>query len=332
MRRGWIALLSGWVMICPLSGWSWGFYAHERINEWAVNLLPPGMQVFFRPHQGYLKRHATDPDKRRYAVKEEGPRHFIDLDRYGTYPFDSLPRQWERALEKYSADTLHKHGIVPWWLEIMMGRLTKAFREKDPGRILQAAAEIGHYLSDAHVPLHACSNHNGQFSGQRGIHGLWESRIPELLAEEKWNLWVGPAFYINDPSAYFWSRILESARASDSVLQLERELNARTDPAKKYAYEERKGKLIRQYATDYARQYDHVMNGMVERRMRQSIQGVASIWYTCWVLAGQPDLSLATKKSKNKPLPESTRELDRMWRRFRTDESEHPLGVEEMRR
>lgn len=323
MRRWVFVLLSGWVMVCPLPARAWGFYAHERINEWAVNLLPPGMQIFFRPHQSYLKRHATDPDKRRYAVKEEGPRHFIDLDRYGIYPFDSLPRQWEKAVEKYSTDTLQKHGIVPWWLDVMMGRLTKAFREKDPSRILQAAAEIGHYLADAHVPLHACSNHNGQYSGQRGIHGLWESRIPELLAEKNWNFWIGQAIYIENPSSYCWERILESARASDSVLRLERELNARTDPAKKYAFEERKGKLIRQYASNYARQYDASMNGMVERRMRQSIHSVASIWYTCWVLAGQPDLPAASKKSKNEPLPESTRELDRMWRRFRTDESEH---------
>ena len=30
---------------------------------------------------------------------------------------------------------------------------------------------------------------------------------------------------------------------------------------------------------------------MVERRMRQAIFAVASLWYTAWVNAGQPDLS-----------------------------------------
>ncbi|MFM7671019.1 MAG: zinc dependent phospholipase C family protein [Bacteroidota bacterium] len=286
-------------------------------------LLPPGLQELFRSQQPYLVKHATDPDKRRYAIQEEGARHYIDLDRYGTYPFDSLPREWKIAVERYTKDTLDKHGIVPWWLEIMMHRLTKAFREKDIPRVLQNAAEIGHYLSDAHVPLHACSNHNGQYTGQRGIHGLWESRVPELLADAKWNFWIGQAIFIDDPSAYCWSRILESALASDSVLRLERELNAQTDSAKKYAYEERKGKLIRQYSATYTRQYDSMLGGMVERRMRLSIHSVANIWYTCWVLAGQPDLPIPDKNNPNPETRELIRQLDRLWRSKRQNESEH---------
>jgi hypothetical protein len=34
-----------------------------------------------------------------------------------------------------------------------------------------------------------------------------------------------------------------------------------------------------------------MLNGMVERRMRQSVFSIASFWYTAWVNAGQPDLS-----------------------------------------
>jgi hypothetical protein len=68
----------------------------------------------------------------------------------------------------------------------MLQRLTNAFREKDQARILKLSAEIGHYVADAHVPLHASTNHNGQLTGQEGIHAFWESRIPELLAEKEW--------------------------------------------------------------------------------------------------------------------------------------------------
>lgn len=317
------ALWSGWILCCPNPAWSWGFYAHERINELSVYLLPPGMQGLFRAQQDYLRRHATDPDKRRYAIAEEAPRHYIDLDRYGSYPFESLPRNWKEAVACYSEDTLQKHGIVPWWLETMMYRLTKAFREKNTARILQISAEIGHYLADAHVPLHACSNHNGQFTDQRGIHGLWESRIPELLAETKWNFWIGQADFIETPATYFWDRVLESAQASDSVLRLEGMLNASYRSDGKYAFEERNGKLVRQYAAGYATAYDSLLSGMVERRMRLSIYSVASIWYTCWVMAGQPDLP---KPRKNEPDPENwemIRQLDRQWRLHRKNESEH---------
>jgi hypothetical protein len=181
------------------------------------------MLVFYKPNAGFLTEHAVDPDKRRYAVVEEAPRHYIDMDRYGLYPFDSIPRRWDKAVEKYSEDSLNKHGIVPWWIQVMKGRLTKAFRENDAPRILKLSAEIGHYLADAHVPLHTSSNHNGQYTGQKGIHGFWESRIPELLADKSWDFFIGKASYISDPLDFTWKRILESAAACDSVLKMEKD-------------------------------------------------------------------------------------------------------------
>ncbi len=33
-----------------------------------------------------------------------------------------------------------------------------------------------------------------------------------------------------------------------------------------------------------------MLNGMVERRLRASIKLVGSVWYTCWINAGQPSL------------------------------------------
>src|SRR3569832_161864 len=70
----------------------WGFFAHQKINYYAVFLLPPEMMVLYKPNIEFITEHAVDPDKRRYAVAEEGPRHYIDIDHYGKYPFDSLPR------------------------------------------------------------------------------------------------------------------------------------------------------------------------------------------------------------------------------------------------
>lgn len=268
----------------------WGFYAHKKINYFAVFLLPPDMLVLYKPNIDFLEEHATDPDKRRYAVKEEAPRHYIDIDHYGEHAFDSLPHKWEDAVAKYSADTLNAHGIVPWWLQVMMNRLTKAFREKDRTHILRYSAEIGHYIADAHVPLHASSNHNGQLTGQKGIHGFWESRIPELLAMREWDFLIGHAQYISNPSRYFWERIKESALASDTVLKYEKALTSRFPSDEKYAYEDRNGLTIRQYSTSFSVKYDQMLNGMIERRMRLSILSVASCWYTCWVNAGQPDL------------------------------------------
>src|SRR3954466_11312282 len=109
----------------------WGFYAHKKINYYAVFLLPPQMMVLYKPNIDFITEHAVDPDKRRYAVAEEGPRHYIDIDYYGKYPYKDLPRKWEDALAKFGNDTLMANGIVPWHVQTMLARLTAAFKEKN---------------------------------------------------------------------------------------------------------------------------------------------------------------------------------------------------------
>lgn len=286
--RKWLFLIGFLIVLLP--AFSWGFYGHRMINYQAVFLLPPAMLRFYKPHIDYLREHAADPDKRRYAVAAEGPRHYLDVDHYGEHPFDSMPARWTDAVKKFGEDSLNAHGIVPWWIGVMYQRLVAAFRVRDFVRILKYSAELGHYVADAHVPLHTSSNHNGQLTNQRGIHGFWESRIPELLAEKEWNLFTGRATYISDPAAFAWQIVRESAAAADSVLTIERLLSAAFPPDKKYAFEERNGVLVKQYAEAYTRKYNDLLNGMVERRMRQAIIAVASYWYSAWADAGQPSL------------------------------------------
>ncbi|HET6995614.1 MAG TPA: zinc dependent phospholipase C family protein [Chitinophagaceae bacterium] len=274
----------------------WGFYAHRKINYYAVFLLPPEMMLLYKPNIDFITEHAVDPDKRRYMVKAEASRHYIDIDNYGVYPFGSLPRKWNEAVAKYSEDSLNARGIVPWWINTMLQRLTAAFKEKNQAKILKLSAEIGHYIADAHVPLHASSNHNGQLTDQRGIHGFWESRIPELLAEKEWDFFIGKAEYIRDPLSFTWQRVLESAAASDTVLKFEKELSKTFPPDQKFSFEEKNGIVTRQYSSTYTIKYDEKMKGMVERRMRQAIYAVASFWYTAWVNAGQPNLAELSNK------------------------------------
>jgi hypothetical protein len=293
---------------------SWGFYAHRQINYYAVFLLPPEMLVLYKPHIGFLGEHATDPDKRRYAVAAEAQRHYIDIDHYGIWPYDSLPRTWKEAVAKFTEDSLSAHGIVPWHIQTMLFRLTNAFKEKDQSAILKLSADMAHYIADAHVPLHASSNYNGQHTNQQGIHGFWESRIPELLAEKEWDFFIGKAEYISNPLQFTWSRILESAAAADTVLLLERKLNQQFLPDQKFSFEDRNGVVIRQYSAAYATAYNNILNNMVERRMRASIYAVASFWYTAWVNAGQPDLHRLTNTNFNEEQLKEFEELNNQWR------------------
>ena len=302
------------MMATTLQCFCWGFFGHKKINYYAVFLLPPQMVVFYKPHIGFITEHAVDPDKRRYAVTAEGARHFIDIDNYGKYPYDDLPRNFKKAVEKYGMDTIQENGIVPWHVQVMLQRLTAAFKEKNFSGILKNSTEIGHYIGDAHVPLHASNNHNGQLTDQKGIHGFWESRIPELLADKRFDFFIGKAEYIKNPGEFIWARVLESALAADSVLQFEKELSSKFPGETKYAFEPRNNIVIKQYSSAYSIAYDKMLNGMVERRMRQSIFAIASFWYTAWVNAGQPDLSeLSNKQFSENDLKEFD-DLNNSWK------------------
>lgn len=311
MKRALLAIL---IILISLQSFCWGFYGHKKINHYAVFLLPPEMMQLYKPQIDFITEHAVDPDMRRYAIAEEGPRHYIDIDHYGAYPFNDLPRKWTEAVEKFTEDTLMQYGVVPWWVQTMLYRLTDAFKEKNQAKILKLSAEIGHYIADAHVPLHANTNHNGQFTDQRGIHGFWESRIPELLADKEWDFFIGKADYLKNPGDFIWQRVLESAKASDSVLAFEKELSKTFPADKKFAFEERNGITLRQYSSEFCIAYDKKLNGMIERRMRQSIYAIASFWYTAWVNAGQPDLKSLSNKELSADDLKEFEELNNAWK------------------
>ncbi len=303
----------------------WGFFAHKKINYYAVFLLPPQMLVLYKPNIEFISDHAIDPDKRRYALAAEGPRHYIDIDHYGQYPYPMLPHKWTDAVAKFSEDSLISNGIVPWHVVTMLGRLTNAFKEKNFSSIIKNSAEIGHYIADAHVPLHASSNHNGQLTNQKGIHGFWESRVPELLADKQFDFFIGKAEYIKNPGSFIWDRVLESGKAADSVLSFEKELSHQFPGDQKYAFEKRNNIVIRQYSCAYAIAYNNKLNGMVERRMRQSIFAIACFWYTAWVNAGQPDLTSLASQSFTESDIKDFELLNEKWQAGKIKGREHEL-------
>ncbi len=268
----------------------WGFWAHRHINRLAVYRLPPEMLVFYKKHIGYLADNAVNPDQRRYAVVGEAERHYIDLDVYGDSALQVLPLYWSAAKEKFGEDSLRKHGIVPWYIQTATYQLTEAFQAKDARRILRISADLGHYVADAHVPLHTTRNYNGQLTGQEGIHGFWESRLPELFASH-FELWTGPATYIEHPARAIWEAVARTHAATDTVLLLERQLSQEFSDDRKYSYETRNGVLVRTYSAEFSRKYHQLLQGQVERQMRASVRMVADLWYTAWINAGQPDLA-----------------------------------------
>jgi len=270
-------------------GRAWGFFGHRLLHRLAVFTLPPGMIGFYKANIEYLTANATRPDSRRMVVPGEAPKHFLDVDRYGDSAAYKLPRTYADAVARYGEDSLLRHGIVPWNVVRMKNQLTAAFKAKDTDRILSLSADLGHYLADACVPLHTTRNYNGQLTGQRGIHGLWESRLPELLSAD-YDLFSGKAQYIERPTDAIWAAVIRSHAAVDSVLLFEKQLTAQVSDDQKFGYEQRGSQTVRTYSREFSKAYHARLNGQVERQLRYAAALIGNFWYTCWVDGGSPDL------------------------------------------
>ena len=230
----------------------------------------------------------------RKFVREEILSTYYDDDRsidskamesfFGNYGISCKAKQF------IAVDEFSEYGVVPYHLVWMQNRLKKAFEDKDITRILRTSAELGHYLGDAHVPLHTTENYNGQLTGQLGIHGFWESRIPELFADEEYDYFVGKASYIKNNVDYYWDIVLDSHELVDSVLLIEKELSQTFAQDLQFCYEERGTQMMKTQCREYADAYSDRMNGMVEQRMRAAILAIGNAWYSAWIDAGQPDL------------------------------------------
>ncbi len=291
------------IIIFPYQSFSWGFFAHRLINRMAVFALPSEMVPFYKHNIQYITENAVNPDRRRYSVKGEAARHYLDADVYGDSAVYKLPRYWNEAVEKYTEDTLSAYGIVPWHIFKMKNYLTKAFFNKDLKNILRLSADIGHYIGDANVPLHTTENYNGQLTGQYGIHGFWESRLPELFSDQ-YDFFLPEANYIEKPQLKAWEAVINAHSALDSVLLFEKELSNDFSEDKKYSYEQRGQTNVRVYSRDYSIAYHDKLDGQVERRMRAAIKMIADFWYTCWVDGGQPDLNSLIRNLLEKEVEE----------------------------
>jgi len=279
----------GWVVAAGLAFGStpaaaaWGFTAHRLISHEAIATLPAPLVALFERNAAYLAEHSIDPDLWRAAGRdEEGPNHFLNLDAFGEYPFEELPRGLSQHLARHGAEAAD-HGLLPWRVGTSYEELVAAFRQADPALILERAAVLGHYVADAHVPLHAVVNYNGQLTGQHGVHHRWESGLVARF-EQQLAAATQPAAarLIDDPVALTFQALLESFAASRELLAADRAFAGPVDLAgtrEDEWYDD--GYYSRFYALEAER---------LEERLASSASRLGSLWLSAWVEAGRPEL------------------------------------------
>jgi hypothetical protein len=231
--------------------------------------------------------HSIDPDLWRSAGWEaEPPRHYVDLDSYGAYPFADLPRDYDAAVQKYGKEFVDKNGLLPWRTDEIYKKLVEAFTQKTPysrDNIKFFGSVLAHYLADAHVPFHATTNHDGQLTGQWGLHSRFESDLFERY-RSRLRVVPKPLVKVGNVRDFTFDTLVASFQYVQPVLDADKTAIGHKDV----------------YDDGYYTMFFGKVQPILEKRLSDAITDIASAITAAWVEAGRPALPLEPQRAPKK--------------------------------
>lgn len=252
---------------------AWGPTAHRLANQWALETLPPDLRGFFEANRQFLIDHASDPDEAMKKDRYERARHYIYLDKYGFFPYRNLPHNYQNAVERYGSSRIGRDGLLSWNIGEYSLRLTNAFRAHNWEDVKELAEALGHYVADAHDPLHTTQNYDGQLTEEKGLADRFEIRMVDRYC----NFFMftpEDAAKIDDPTEYAFQMALEANTWVERVIFADR--RARQGPAG--------------YNEDYFDRFYSQAGSIAMREINGAARDIGSYWYTAWLNAGAPSL------------------------------------------
>ena len=252
---------------------AWGWRTHEMINRRAVELLPEPAHAAWSPLAAQLAAHANDADDRKNTSRLEPPLHFIDIDVYGAPPFDTVSHDRQVLEKEHGVDFVLKRGVLPWAVGETYAEVVTALRAGDWAFAGIRAADLGHYVADAHQPLHCTKNFDGQLTGNKGVHLFFEATMLDRFLEE--SMLAAPSSIPEIEGApvdlcFRW--ISEAYGGIDTILAADHEARA-LDSRLEDRYIERLWQGSREVAT---------------RQIGAAAQDFAVLLQAAWIEAGSP--------------------------------------------
>lgn len=277
--------------IQPLRVDAWGFNGHKVITDRAIELLPQDIRPFFQKYRTTLVEHSIDPDTyRTIGFTEEPPRHFLDIDAYGPFPFKDLPHDYNEAVAKFGKDTVIRNGTVPWRTEEIYNQLRESFRQlptssyaRDNVKLFSSV--MAHYVGDSFQPFHAALNYDGQLTGQIGIHARFETELFDRY-QDKLHIAAGPIAQIPNAREFVFTTLTDSFTFVEPILAADREAI--------------KGREV--YDDAYFEELWKRTGPIMEKRLAGAVSGVASLITSAWIEAGRPALPVDAPPRPPRPI------------------------------
>jgi len=210
------------IFVYPSPAGAWGANAERLVSNKAVDTLPPEIRGFFEANRDWLGRHVSEPlDWLEKKPLTERRNHFLYLDRYGKFPFDSLPRDYNAAATKYSKAKLEAAGVLPWQIGVYSQKLTAAFRDHDWEQVRLSSAYLAAYVAQAHDPFHTTENFDGHLSAQPGVDLRFGSSLVDRFSMF-FPMRPNDAMFLRDPTDHAFDACMSSHAWLENVLLSDR--------------------------------------------------------------------------------------------------------------
>lgn len=275
-----VFVIVGVFLLAAANAGAWSGYAHQLINGAAVERLPAPLREFYDLNRKEIVERANDPDLEK--LKDLAMLHTIYLEAISVYPFNDIPRQVEVAYSMCRRDTFEGPagiGALPWAIQDHYNALVAAFRQKDGAKIVSVSSNLGHYIADASMPLHATMNSDGQFYGITGVHGRIE-RAADLHV-------------VNAP-LHITNRGAPNDHPPDfnEIIALLRESNGRSSQFILWdsIFYNQYLKVKNADEEAYRKEVSGRTGVLMDECFESAIVFLADCWYWAWVEAGQPRL------------------------------------------
>jgi hypothetical protein len=252
---------------------AWGNSAQRMIVSHAVDTLPNDIRYFFEANRGYLVDHVDDPLDLIDEHPTERLNHFIELDKYGKWPYTALPRSYQAALAKYGKSKIDSTGLLPWAIGVYSQKLTEDMKSGHWQEVKLDAAFLANYVAEAHDPFNTTENFDGKLSGQSGVNERFNSA---LIVRYGSFFPLGPhdASFISDPTDHAFDACLSAHSQVESILIADREAK----------------KGLTSYTDEYYDRFYNLTAASLIKQLSDASTDVGSYWLTAWINAGRPQL------------------------------------------
>jgi hypothetical protein len=221
-----------------------------------------------------LGDHASDADNRKSSDPDESPKHFIDIDSYQSFvDSNHIIQNYDSIISVYSLSYVIEQGTLPWTIITTTDSLQAAFEREDYNKAVLIAADLGHYVADAHMPLHITKNYNGQYSNQYGVHSRYESNMIDRYSTQI-NYSSDSIAFIDNITDYVFNMIYVNFKYVDSVLIADAQAKAYAGNTNSDQYYQKLWEMSGDFTT---------------RLFKDASKSLAELIITAWINAGSPN-------------------------------------------